>query len=50
MQTGMPDAGTIPQPNAAPYYAQRTTKGGLLINEATCVAVEGHGYPNTPGV
>ncbi|KAK9908090.1 hypothetical protein WJX75_002626 [Coccomyxa subellipsoidea] len=42
--------GTVPQKNAAEYYAQRTSKGGLLISEATCVAVTGHGYPNTPGV
>ena len=42
--------GTIPQPQAAEYYAQRTTKGGFLISEATVVAVEGHGYPDTPGI
>ncbi|EIE21116.1 FMN-linked oxidoreductase [Coccomyxa subellipsoidea C-169] len=42
--------GTVPQLNAAEYYAQRTSKGGLLISEATCVAETGHGYPNTPGI
>lgn len=36
-------AGTVPQINAAKYYAQRTSKGGLLISEATCVSVTGHG-------
>ena len=33
---------TIPQPAAAEYYSQRAT-GGLIINEATCVAPEAHG-------
>ncbi|BDA45039.1 12-oxophytodienoate reductase 1 [Coccomyxa sp. Obi] len=42
--------GTVPQINAAEYYAQRTSNGGLLISEATCISVEGHGYPNTPGI
>ena len=42
--------GNVPQPNAAKYYAQRTTKGGFLISEAACVAAEAHGYPNTPGI
>lgn len=39
----------VPQPAAAEYYAQRST-GGLIISEATCVAVEAHGYPNVPGI
>ena len=41
--------GTVPQPLAAIYYAQRATPGGLMITEATCVSERGHGYPNTPG-
>ena len=77
-------AGGVPQPQAVPYYQQRTTQvrcantrvglleglttllhqvlphrlfqglwraqGGLLISEATCVAKEGHGYRQTPGI
>lgn len=41
---------TIPQPNAAVYYAQRATPGGLMISEGTVVGDRGHGYPCTPGV
>ena len=37
---------TIPQPAAAEYYSQRAS-GGLMINEATCVAVEAHGECHT---
>lgn len=42
--------GTVPQPNAARYYAQRASPGGLMISEATCISQAGHGYPCTPGV
>ena len=35
--------GTVPQPAAQTYYAQRATPGGLMITEATVVAPEGHG-------
>ena len=42
--------GGIPQPNAALYYAQRSTEGGLLISEATVVSPQGFGYPCTPGI
>ena len=28
---------SIPQPNAAVYYAQRATKGGMIISEATVI-------------
>lgn len=41
--------GGVPQPAAAEYYAQRSS-GGLILSEATCVAVEAHGYPNVPGI
>jgi len=34
----------------AEYYAQRASKGGLLITEATPVTATGHGYPDTPGI
>ncbi|XP_027090210.1 putative 12-oxophytodienoate reductase 11 isoform X2 [Coffea arabica] len=40
----------IPQPHAILYYSQRTTKGGLLIAEATVVSDTGRGYPMTPGI
>ena len=32
------------------YYAQRATKGGLLISEATNVTPESLAYPSTPGI
>lgn len=41
---------TIPQPHMAEYYAQRATKGALLISEATVISNTGHGYPDTPGI
>ncbi|WRX18720.1 NADH:flavin oxidoreductase/NADH oxidase [Theobroma cacao] len=40
----------IPQPHAALYYSQRTTKGGLLITEATVVSESARGYKDTPGI
>ncbi|KAK9806581.1 hypothetical protein WJX73_004673 [Symbiochloris irregularis] len=40
----------VPQPAAATYYAQRATKGGLMISEATVVSAEGRGYAHTPGI
>ncbi|KAH7663839.1 12-oxophytodienoate reductase protein [Dioscorea alata] len=42
--------GTIPQPHAILYYSQRTSKGGLLITEATGVSDTAQGYPETPGI
>lgn len=39
----------IPQPINAIYYAQRAS-AGLIISEATQVARNGIGYPNTPGI
>ncbi|XP_058097661.1 putative 12-oxophytodienoate reductase 11 [Magnolia sinica] len=42
--------GNVPQSHAALYYSQRTTKGGLLITEATGVSDTAQGYPNTPGI
>lgn len=35
-------AGTVPQPQAVVYYAQRASKGGLLITEATCIEIVSH--------
>ncbi|XP_022736649.1 putative 12-oxophytodienoate reductase 11 isoform X1 [Durio zibethinus] len=40
----------IPQPHAALYYSQRTTKGGLLITEATVISEAARGYKDTPGI
>ncbi|KAK6915894.1 NADH:flavin oxidoreductase/NADH oxidase, N-terminal [Dillenia turbinata] len=40
----------VPQPHAIVYYSQRTTKGGLLIAEATGVSDTAQGYPETPGI
>ncbi|KAK1371757.1 12-oxophytodienoate reductase 2 [Heracleum sosnowskyi] len=42
--------GNVPQPHAILYYSQRTTKGGLLISEATGVSDTAQGYPDTPGI
>ncbi|KAK6914542.1 NADH:flavin oxidoreductase/NADH oxidase, N-terminal [Dillenia turbinata] len=42
--------GNVPQPHAILYYSQRTTKGGLLIAEATVVSDTSRGYPHTPGI
>jgi N-ethylmaleimide reductase len=41
--------GYVPQPINAVYYAQRAS-AGLIISEATQVARNGIGYPNTPGI
>ncbi|XP_052202707.1 putative 12-oxophytodienoate reductase 11 [Diospyros lotus] len=40
----------VPQPHAILYYSQRTTKGGLLITEATGVSDTAQGYTDTPGI
>jgi 12-oxophytodienoic acid reductase len=40
----------IPCANAVQYYAERATKGGLVITEGTLVSEFAHGYPNCPGV
>lgn len=42
--------GNVPQPHAIFYYSQRTTKGGLLIAEATGVSDTAQGYKDTPGI
>jgi N-ethylmaleimide reductase len=43
------DAAGVPQPMAAEYYAQRAS-AGLIITEATAISVNGHGYPQMPGI
>ncbi|RVW29104.1 putative 12-oxophytodienoate reductase 11 [Vitis vinifera] len=40
----------VPQPHAILHYSQRTSKGGLLIAEATGVSDTAQGYPHTPGI
>ncbi|KAH9324288.1 hypothetical protein KI387_004466, partial [Taxus chinensis] len=40
----------MPQPHAILYYAQRASRGGLLIAEATGVSPTSQGYPDTPGI
>ncbi|CAI0396812.1 unnamed protein product [Linum tenue] len=42
--------GNVPQPHAILYYSQRTTKGGLLIAEATGVSDTAQGYKDAPGI
>ncbi|XP_050378495.1 putative 12-oxophytodienoate reductase 11 [Argentina anserina] len=42
--------GNVPQPHAILYYSQRTSKGGLLITEATGVSDTAQRYPDTPGI
>jgi N-ethylmaleimide reductase len=39
-----------PRPLNADYYAQRATKGGLIIAEASPVATTGFGNPGVPGI
>ncbi|KAJ9167316.1 hypothetical protein P3X46_021980 [Hevea brasiliensis] len=48
--TRMRSYNNVPQPHAILYYSQRTTKGGLLIAEATGVSDTAQGYPSTPGI
>ena len=42
--------GARPGPLMAEYYAQRTSKGALLISEATIAAANGNGYLGAPGL
>lgn len=44
------EAGAVPGPIMAEYYAQRASKGGLLISEATIAAPNGNGYLGAPGL
>ncbi|KAF8411938.1 hypothetical protein HHK36_004496 [Tetracentron sinense] len=48
--TRMRSYNNVPQPHAILYYSQRTTKGGLLIAEATGVSDTAQGIPDTPGI
>ncbi|KAI9084727.1 hypothetical protein K1719_033371 [Acacia pycnantha] len=40
----------VPQPHVILFYSQRTTKGGLLIAEATGVSDTAQGFEHTPGI
>lgn len=42
-------AGNVPTEFVSRYYEQRAS-AGLLVTEATQIAPEGVGYPNTPGI
>jgi N-ethylmaleimide reductase len=44
------EAGAIPGPLMAEYYAQRASAGGLIIGEATIAAANGNGYLGAPGL
>ncbi|GJI89518.1 alkene reductase [Duganella hordei] len=44
------EAGARPGPLMAEYYAQRASKGGFLIGEATIAAENGNGYLGAPGL
>jgi N-ethylmaleimide reductase len=39
----------VPPALSAEYYAQRAS-AGLIITEATAISVQGHGYPQMPGI
>ncbi|MEJ0066586.1 MAG: hypothetical protein WDM85_15220 [Caulobacteraceae bacterium] len=41
--------GGVPTALNAEYYAQRAS-AGLNITEATAISVQGHGYPQMPGI
>jgi N-ethylmaleimide reductase len=44
------EQGARPGALMAEYYAQRTSKGGFLIGEATIAAANGNGYLGAPGL
>src|ERR1700758_208721 len=44
------DPGDIPSELMVEYYKQRTTKGGLIISEASPVSLRGNGYAGAPGI
>ncbi|PQQ16094.1 12-oxophytodienoate reductase 2 isoform X1 [Prunus yedoensis var. nudiflora] len=48
--TRMRSYNNLPQPHAILYYSQRTSKGGLLIAEASGVSDTAQGYPDMPGL
>ncbi len=42
--------GDVPNDLMAEYYSQRASEGGLIISEATPVAITGRGYLGAPGI
>lgn len=42
--------GAVPGPLMVEYYAQRASKGGFMISEATIAAPNGSGYLGSPGM
>jgi N-ethylmaleimide reductase len=42
--------GDLPGPLNTAYYSQRASEGGLIISEATTVAITGRGYLGAPGI
>jgi N-ethylmaleimide reductase len=44
------EPGDVPGDLMIEYYRQRSTKGGLLIAEATCVSPHGIAYAGAPGI
>jgi N-ethylmaleimide reductase len=44
------DPGDIPSALMVEYYTQRSSKGGLIISEATPVSTRGNGYAGAPGI
>ncbi|KAI9485027.1 hypothetical protein BDB00DRAFT_773772 [Zychaea mexicana] len=44
------DANHVPTALQEEYYAQRATKGGLLISEATFISPTAGAYPGAPGI
>ena len=44
------EEGAKPGPLMAEYYAQRASRGGFLIGEATIAAENGNGYLGAPGL
>ncbi|MBB2158877.1 alkene reductase [Gluconacetobacter sacchari] len=44
------EPGDMPGELMREYYTQRTSRGGLIVSEATPVAPEGYGYAGAPGI
>jgi N-ethylmaleimide reductase len=44
------DPGDIPSELMVEYYKQRSTKGSLIISEASPVSIRGNGYAGAPGI
>ncbi len=42
--------GDVPNDLMREYYSQRASEGGLIISEATTVAITGRGYLGAPGI